>query len=131
MVRPPYWVAARIYGAAAGSVARARISGAYTLNTGKDLDDLPPKLYLDVVESWIWERFTKQEDADRWVDGLNAAPSIDLADVGAVCERAAMLAVLDIEAMAAGADTPVDDAPPGWENAALVTQQRVVGIVMD
>lgn len=137
MVQPPYWVAARIYGAAApsigaSSVAHARISGSYTLHTGKDLDDLPPHLYLDVVESWTWERFTKQDQVDQWQSALNAPPVIDVADdwtqIGLV---EAARTVEEFLATFDGETVTEPQEPAGWDNALLVAQQRVDGIVFD
>lgn len=138
MVQPPYWVAARLYGVAApgdgtSSLGHARISGSYTLHTGKDLDDLPPYLFLDAVEAWQWERFTKQEQADRWQAALHAPPVIDVTtiDITRIAMAEAARAGEQIEAIIAGEADPEPDAPPGWDNATLVAQQRVVGIVMD
>lgn len=74
MVRPPYWVAARIWSVAATGTGRARIHGAYALNTGKDLDDLEPHLYLYAVEAWLWDHFTSRETADDWLADLDRLP---------------------------------------------------------
>lgn len=122
MVRPPYWGAARIFAVAAGPTARARISGAYALNTGKDLDKLAPKLYLDVVESWVWERFQKQDDVDRWLTQLRSAPAIDMAEVDTIGLRAAISAGALLAALLVGDPEAIEQAPAGWTNAELLAQ---------
>lgn len=131
MVRPPYWVAARIFSAAASGVARARISGTYTLNTGKDLDRLRPELYLNVVEAWLWEHFTDQEHADEWLASLNAPPSVDLRDFREAALLAAITAGEAMVAASAGEAQWIDDAPPGWSNADLLAHSKAIGTLIE
>lgn len=130
---PPYQVAGRIYSVTATSrIARARISGAYTLATGGDLDELPPKLYLDLVEAWFLERFTDQDKFDDWVAQVNAPPAFDYHAPDLMMLRALERALGNFIVTARSTD-PTDQAPapPGWDNATLVSQQRVDGIVFD
>lgn len=132
MVQAPYWIAARIYSVAAGTTARSRISGAYTLATGRDLDNLPPHLYLDVVEAWIWERFTKQDDVDQWLDRLNRPPTMRWDEDGLIeglLHRGVQSTANRILALTA-ADV-IDDSPPGWSNEELLAESRSLGVVIE
>lgn len=129
MVRAPYWAAARIWRVAAAGLGRIRISGTYTLNTGKDLDRLPVRLRLDVIEAWIWDRFDRmseggQEAADDWVAERDAlpllvfgAPGIPDFDVHGCVVRAAIAAAGKLLASLGG--EPVDvDVFAGWAEPA-------------
>lgn len=129
MVRPPYWVAARIYAAAATGIGRARISGTYTLNTGQELEDLPPKLYLDVVEAWYWDHFTDQKDVDSWQHDLAAPPRADWTDIWGVVRRGALANIAVFEAVLAGTEpAPSDESPPGWsDDELLIEALRMTG----
>lgn len=125
MVPAPYWVAARIYSVAASPTGRARISGSYALSTGRDLDDLHPKLYLDVVEAWLWEHFTDQDDADRWIAELETPPSSVWGEIRQLAARATAVAVGEfLTVFHAGRPDEVDAAPPGWDNQSLMAQFR-------
>lgn len=135
MVRPPYWVAARIYSVAAGDIARARISGSYTLHTGKDVEDLPPKLYLDVVEAWLWEKFTTQDKADQWLRDLHAPPVDIFGDIPDMVLRAALTAGAEIEKRFGIETTPIPVAeqpvPAGWDNDSLLAEALGLGVTIE
>lgn len=139
MVRPPYWVAARVFAATATRTGKARIAGAYTLNNGRDIDDLPPDLYLNVVEAWLWDHFGTQDQADKWLESLEPLPvlifghakAIDF-DARACFLRAAVVVADRLTAAArAGTDVVVEDVPPGWESDTLLAHSRMVGTLIE
>lgn len=88
---------------------------------------MPPHLYLDVVEAWYWERFSKQEQVDDWLSTLNAPASMDwAAQVDGILDGGLQDAARDF-LLKLGADTA---DVLGWDREAPEHAGVAIGVMV-